>query len=105
MKDEGLILKNLSTLKADNEDEMLQYLFTGDTNRVVCETPLNDKSTRSHCIFTIYLEISKINSELKNFSKINLVDLSGSEKPGKYNTQGKQMDEACNINLSLHYLQ
>lgn len=80
-------------------------LFIGDTNRVVCETPLNDKSTRSHCIFTIYLESQKMNSELKNFSKINLVDLSGSEKLSKTQATGKLMNEACNINLSLHYLE
>lgn len=56
LNDDGLILKNLSTKKAEAEEDLLQMLFIGDTNRVVCETPLNDKSTRSHCIFTIYLE-------------------------------------------------
>ena len=56
LNDDGLILKNLSTKKAEVEEDLLQMLFIGDTNRVVCETPLNDKSTRSHCIFTIYLE-------------------------------------------------
>lgn len=39
-----------------NEEEALDLLFIGDTNRVVCDTPMNDVSTRSHCIFSIILE-------------------------------------------------
>lgn len=105
LREEGLVLKNLSTKRAETEEDLLQTLFLGDTNRVVCETPLNDKSTRSHCIFTVYLESQKMNSEVKNFSKINLVDLSGSEKLGKTQSQGRLMHEACNINLSLHFLE
>lgn len=44
---------NLRSYKVENEEEMLNLLFVGDTNRVVCETPLNDVSTRSHCVFMI----------------------------------------------------
>jgi len=47
------ILKNLSVHRVDNEEDALNLLFIGDTNRVVSETPKNDASTRSHCIFII----------------------------------------------------
>jgi kinesin family protein 6/9 len=47
------VLKNLSVHRADNEEDALNLLFIGDTNRVVSETPMNDASTRSHCIFII----------------------------------------------------
>ena len=83
VKNDGLVLKNLSIKKATNIEEMLNILFIGDTNRVICETPLNDVSTRSHCIFTIFIESKAPNSDVKTFSKINLVDLSGSERIGK----------------------
>ena len=56
IKDGGILLKNLKVQKAKDEEDLLNTLFIGDTNRVVCETPLNDVSTRSHCIFTIYIE-------------------------------------------------
>lgn len=79
MKNEGLILKNISIKKASTVEEMLNILFIGDTNRIVCQTPLNDVSTRSHCIFTVFIESKAPNSDVKSFSKINLVDLSGSE--------------------------
>lgn len=35
-------------------------LFLGDTNRTVSETPMNQASTRSHCIFTIHIEARKV---------------------------------------------
>ena len=49
-------LKNLSVHRADTEEDALNLLFIGDTNRVVSETPKNDASTRSHCIFIIDIE-------------------------------------------------
>ncbi len=91
MKNDGLILKNISIKKAESVEDMLNILFIGDTNRVICQTPLNDVSTRSHCIFTIFLESKAPNSDVKTFSKINLVDLSGSERIGKTHAQGKLM--------------
>lgn len=100
-----LVLKGLSLHKAESEEDLLNILFTGDTNRVVCETPMNDASTRSHCIFTIYIESRKVDSELRTYSKINLVDLSGSERVGKTGVSGLLLKEACSINLALHYLE
>ena len=41
---------------ADSEEEALNLLFLGDTNRVVAETPMNDVSTRSHCLFIIWID-------------------------------------------------
>lgn len=49
-------LSNLSVHRAENEEDALNLLFIGDTNRVVSETPKNDASTRSHCIFMIVIE-------------------------------------------------
>jgi len=52
-KDGHFTLRNLSVHRAENEEDALNLLFIGDTNRVVSETPKNDASTRSHCIFVI----------------------------------------------------
>ena len=38
-----------------NEEEALNLLFVGDTNRMIAETPMNQASTRSHCVFTIHV--------------------------------------------------
>jgi len=42
--------------------------------------------------------------DVKTMSKLQLVDLSGSERPSQTGIDGKTLEEAKNINLSLHYL-
>jgi len=39
-----------------SEAEAIGWLFAGEANRAVAEHALNKASTRSHCIFTVYLE-------------------------------------------------
>ena len=100
-----LILTNLSIHEIDNFQEGMALLMLGDDNRVVAETPKNDASTRSHCLFMIQIESQKIGEDLKTLSKLHIVDLSGSEKPFKTNLSGIRMTEALNINVSLFYLE
>lgn len=98
----GLIQKICNT-----EEEALGVLFEGDTNRTISEHKLNKLSTRSHCIYTVLLEIrSRVESSEKViFSKINLVDLAGSERTKKTGSEGKQLKEAQYINKSLSFLE
>lgn len=106
MEHDGSIhFRNLGELPASSVDEALNLLFVGDTNRVVCETPSNDASTRSHCIFMVALEIREIGGSKVRRSKLNLVDLAGSERIKKTNVGGKIRNEALHINVSLHYLE
>jgi len=74
------VLKNLSVHRAETEEDALNLLFIGDTNRAVAETPMNDASTRSHCIFIMQIESQKVGEDVKTVSKVHLVDLSGSER-------------------------
>jgi len=55
---------------------------------VVSETPKNDASTRSHCIFIVMVETKKPNSDVKTVARVHLVDLSGSERIGKTGVTG-----------------
>jgi len=92
--------------RAETEEDALNLLFIGDTNRVVSETPKNDASTRSHCIFMIQLESQATGSDVKLVSKIHLVDLSGSERVFKTGTDDKTtIAEAISINSGLSHLQ
>lgn len=99
------ILKNLSVRRVQTEEDALNLLFIGDTNRAVCETPMNDVSTRSHCIFIVQVEKGSHDSDIRTTSKIHLVDLSGSERIGKTGVEGKLSEEARHINTSLHFLE
>lgn len=77
----------------------------GNFIRQVSSTPMNQSSSRSHCIFTIALEGKEKNSEVGFVSKLHLVDLAGSERVGKSSLDGTTLNEAKHINLSLTYLE
>ncbi|XP_032039378.1 kinesin-like protein KIF6 isoform X2 [Aythya fuligula] len=103
--DQNIHLKNLSLQQANNEEEALNLLFLGDTNRMIAETPMNQASTRSHCIFTIHISSKEPGSATIRRSKLHLVDLAGSERVAKTGVGGHLLTEAKYINLSLHYLE
>lgn len=135
-------LRNLNVLPVYSEQEAMRLLFLGDTNRfalrttffhvnilhrlrfrIISETPLNDCSSRSHCIFTIHITMKLTTSGRIRKSKLHLVDLAGlyeetsrsstfltlllfsSERIYKSNITGLTLNEAKQINLSLHYLE
>eukprot|EP00435_Cladocopium_sp_Y103_P056534 s1409_g19.t1 len=107
--EEGNIhLRNLSVNMAQKEEDALNLLFLGDTNRVVAETPMNDVSTRSSAEshgFIMWVESTKPDSDTVRRAKLHLVDLAGSERISKSGVEGQLQKEARYINLSLHYLE
>lgn len=104
---DGTYVKGLASHLAQNEEEALNLLFEGETNRAIAAHSLNRMSSRSHCIFTIYLESrSRVQSSAKyTVSKLNFVDLAGSERIGKSKSEGKMVTEAMYINKSLSFLE
>ena len=64
---------------------------------------MNATSSRSHSIFTIYIETGEqINGEQRiKAGKLNLVDLAGSERQSKTGATGATLKEGIKINLSL----
>nr|XP_046268923.1 kinesin-like protein KIF6 isoform X2 [Scatophagus argus] len=103
--DQNIHLRNLSLQQSANEEEALNLLFLGDTNRMIAETPMNQASTRSHCIFTVHLCRREPGSATLRRSKLHLVDLAGSDRVSKTGLNGKLLTEAKYINRSLHYLE
>ncbi|CAH1788426.1 unnamed protein product [Owenia fusiformis] len=103
----GVYVKGLSCHLAQNEEEALNLLFEGETNRAIAAHSLNKQSSRSHCILTVYIESrSRVQSEAKyTTSKLNFVDLAGSERLGKTKSEGKTQQEAMYINKSLTFLE
>lgn len=100
-------VKGLSLNICANEEDALNFLFEGDTNRTISEHRLNRNSSRSHCIFTVHVESkSRVESSEKVvISKLHLVDLAGSERTKKTNSEGITLKEAQFINKSLSFLE
>jgi kinesin family protein 6/9 len=97
--------KGLSMHLVSSEEEALDMLFVGDTNRAIAATEMNQNSTRSHCIFTIMLEKRQVGCDTVTRSKLNIVDLAGSERVSRTNSAGQILKEAKYINSSLFFLE
>lgn len=109
-------------------------LLQGDMNRKIAEHALNTHSSRSHCIFTIHVEVSvtclplsqlshsftslSLSSQSRSrthsnaeytISKLNLVDLAGSERLSKTNVSICHSHTSCYTFYQwcpkLHYFQ
>ncbi|XP_026952781.1 kinesin-like protein KIF9 isoform X5 [Sagmatias obliquidens] len=104
---QGVFIKGLSVHLTSQEEDAFSLLFEGETNRIIASHTMNKNSSRSHCIFTIYVEAhSRTLSDAKYMtSKINLVDLAGSERLGKSRSEGRVLKEATYINKSLSFLE
>ncbi|XP_041046599.1 kinesin-like protein KIF9 isoform X1 [Carcharodon carcharias] len=103
----GVHIRGLSIHQVSTEEDALNYLFEGETNRIIASHTMNKNSSRSHCIFTVYVETRwKEPSEVKYLaSKLNMVDLAGSERLGKTGSEGQVMREAMYINKTLSFLE
>ena len=92
----------ITTKDVFTEEQALALLFEGESNRSIAEHMLNSHSNRSHCIFTVYIEVtsltcviydcsheafqsqSKVESNASaRIAKLNFVDLAGSERVAK----------------------
>ncbi|XP_037705587.1 kinesin-like protein KIF9 isoform X3 [Choloepus didactylus] len=104
---QGVFIKGLSVHLTSQEEDAFSLLFEGETNRIIASHTLNKNSSRSHCIFTIYMEAHSrtLSDEKYITSKINLVDLAGSERLGKSGSEGRVLKEATYINKSLSFLE
>lgn len=102
-----MLIRGLNQHVCDTEEDALNCLFEGELNRTFRQHYLNDHSSRAHCIFTIYIESrSRVESADKvTYSKLHLVDLSGSERTKKTGSSGVVLKEASYINKSLSFLE
>ena len=81
----------------------IDLLKKGFALRKVDKTNMNRESSRTHLVFTIYLE----NKKSCNVSKLNIIDLAGTEKPGanyKSSDNKKLLIQGSSINNSLMQL-
>ncbi|NXR17892.1 KIF9 protein, partial [Cinclus mexicanus] len=111
---QGVYVKGLSIHPVSHEEEALHLLFEARESkifplipRVIGEHSQNKNSSRSHCIFTMYIECrSRDYTNHKCLkSKITLIDLAGSERLSKTGSDGQVRIEASYINKSLTFLE
>jgi len=74
------------------------------SNRSTFSTNMNEHSSRSHSILTVYVDAKDLATGERTRSKLHLVDLAGSERLSKSGATGDRLLEAQAINKSLSAL-
>ncbi|XP_058453769.1 kinesin-like protein KIF14 [Malaya genurostris] len=106
----GPYVVDLSTNPVDSHSALRNWLAVGNSQRATAATGMNDKSSRSHSIFSVVLNLSeKASTQDKDVktghqtkrSKISLVDLAGSERVSHTCVSGERLKEGVSINKSL----
>lgn len=98
----GLHVPGLEQVSIDNLELVEQLMKKGIQNRTVGQHNVNQHSSRSHLVVTITL-VAKHETFVTR-SKLNLIDLAGSERLDKTNASGGMLTEAKAINKSLSAL-
>ncbi|XP_043274427.1 kinesin-like protein KIF14 isoform X2 [Venturia canescens] len=104
----GPYVVDLSQHSVQNYNDLQTWLQVGNSQRATAATGMNEKSSRSHSIFSIILTQTPNGPkndrqivELSRRSKINLVDLAGSERLSHTCASGERLKEGVSINKSL----
>lgn len=97
----GTVVQGLLELYVKDVQSAIDILRMGNERRQVAATKLNDRSSRSHAIFTVSVTSVKGSKDMFQIGKLNLVDLAGSEDIGRSGAENGRAKEAGLINRSL----
>ncbi|XP_075879241.1 kinesin-like protein kif7 isoform X2 [Nelusetta ayraudi] len=111
-EDKGnIVLCGVKECEVEGLDEVLSLLESGNTARHTGATQMNPNSSRSHTIFTLYMDQRRGNSRLYGSatsngpqmlsSKFHFVDLAGSERILRTGNTGERLKESIQINSGL----
>ncbi|CAF0770762.1 unnamed protein product [Adineta steineri] len=103
----GVYADGLSAHGCHSATDMETLMRSGSFNRHTGQTLMNERSSRSHAIFSITIECSDTGPDGKKrirAGKLHMVDLAGSERQSKSGAEGNTLKEATKINLSLSTL-
>jgi hypothetical protein len=92
--EKGVFIKDMSINTAKTYDELMNFMETGNRNRSVGETLMNKDSSRSHSMFTLFIESVEKGPKGEDryvAAKLNLVDLAGSERISKTGVTGDRL--------------
>lgn len=100
----GVYVPNLHSVLCKSVDDMTHVMHTGNRNRTVGRTNMNEHSSRSHAIFMVKIEMAETDSNAVKVGKLNLIDLAGSERQSKSGATADRLKEASKINRALSSL-
>lgn len=100
----GCYVENLIEVEVFSDEDVAEIMQLGNSHRSVGSHDANEHSSRSHLVFEINIEATNTENGKITKSKLNLIDLAGSERISKTSASGQRLKEAQNINKSLSAL-
>ncbi|NXX76263.1 KIF14 protein, partial [Urocolius indicus] len=103
----GPYVEGLTVNVVNSYSDIQSWLELGNKQRATAATVMNDKSSRSHSVFTLVMTQTKAEfvdeeqCDRSLTSHINLIDLAGSECCSTAQTTGERLKEGASINKSL----
>ncbi|KAM6080531.1 kinesin-like protein KIF14 [Theristicus caerulescens] len=103
----GPYVEGLTVNVVSSYSDIQSWLELGHKQRATAATVMNDKSSRSHSVFTLVMTQTKVEfvdeeqCDHRLTSHINLIDLAGSECCSTAQTSGERLKEGVSINKSL----
>jgi kinesin family protein C1 len=98
------VVPGLTVVPVSSKEQLLDLLRMAARNRSVGGTLCNERSSRSHAVFTLSItSVNKVTQERLE-GVLNLVDLAGSERLSSSQSTGERLKETQHINRSLSAL-
>ncbi|GAB5361717.1 hypothetical protein AAMO2058_000736800 [Amorphochlora amoebiformis] len=100
----GFFIEKQVVVECQNFEDLRAVATEGHKNRTVRSHALNLASSRSHSIFTVYVDVFDRDKDSTIRGKISFIDLAGSENVKYSHAEGVTLKETNNINKSLFTL-
>jgi kinesin family protein 18/19 len=100
----GVIVPDINEFSVGSAEELASLIYVGNQRRTMAPTLANLVSSRSHAILIFSVEARDRNRGVKegiSYSKLQMIDLAGSERAAATENKGQRMVEGANINRSL----
>ncbi|KAJ3159922.1 kinesin-like nuclear fusion protein [Geranomyces michiganensis] len=94
----------MSTFLVTTPKQVHSILKKASHNRAVAATNCNERSSRSHSVFTLRLTGTNAITDESSSGVLNLIDLAGSERLSSSGSTGERLKETQAINKSLSSL-
>ncbi|CAO3567804.1 unnamed protein product [Mortierella alpina] len=97
-------ITDITTVVLTSPEKVAALLKKAAHNRSVGSTQMNERSSRSHCVFTLRLAGKNSITDESSEGVLNLIDLAGSERLSQSGATGDRLRETQAINKSLSCL-
>lgn len=95
---------DLTVVTVENEEQVQTLIDRSMKNRATAATKANERSSRSHSVFRLFIEGYNSQTDQRLSGLLNLIDLAGSERLNQSKAEGDRLRETKHINKSLSSL-